>query len=90
MHLHQTYVHDNTFFAETNAYRMLYITHNMINYLYTIDQDYVNKSFSVFQTMLKSCANISGENQRMRTSFFDQVDNFAQKARERIGQEELF
>jgi len=90
MHLHQTYLQDNTFFAETNAYRMLYITHNMINYLYTIDQDYVNKSFSVFQTMLKSCANITGENQRMRNSFFDQVQNFALKARERIEQNELF
>lgn len=90
LHLHQTYVHDNTFFAETNAYRMLYITHNMINYLYTIDQDYVNKSFSVFQTMLKCCANITLENQRLRNSFFDQIQNFARNARARIEQNELF
>ncbi len=89
-HLHQTYLQDNTFFAETNAYRMLYITHNMINYLYTIDQDYVNKSFSVFQTMLKSCALISGENQRMRNGFFEQLENFVQKAKDRISQNELF
>ncbi|MCC6701910.1 MAG: hypothetical protein IT221_10330, partial [Fluviicola sp.] len=55
LYLHQTYIQDNTIISETNAYRMLYITHNMLNYLFTIDQDYVNKSYAVFQSMLKSC-----------------------------------
>jgi hypothetical protein len=89
-YLHQTYLQDNTFLAETNAYRMLYITHNMINYLYTIDQDYVNRSFSVFNKMLKSCALISTENPRLRNSYFDQLGNFIDRAKERIGQSELF
>lgn len=89
-HLHQTYLQDNTFFAETNAYRMLYITHNMMNYLYTIDQDYVNKSFSVFQTMLKSCITISGDNQRMRNTFFEQLSQFLDRARTRVEGSELF
>lgn len=90
MYIHQTYIQDNTIISETNAYRMLYITHNMLNYLYTIDQDYVNKSYAVFHSMLKSCIKISGENQRQRTVFLDQFKQFVQKARVRIEGTDLF
>lgn len=90
LYLHQTYIQDNTIIAETNAYRMLYITHNMLNYLYTIDQDYVNKSFAVFKSMLKSCICISEDNQRQRTAFFDSLKQFAERARVRIEGTDLF
>lgn len=91
LYLHQTYLQDNTFFAETNAYRMLYITHNMMNYLYTIDQDYVNKSFSVFNTMIKSCVELSSENQqRALNSQFDQIQQFLRKAKDRVIGEHFF
>lgn len=88
--LHQTYIQDNTIIAETNAYRMLYITHNMLNYLYTIDQDYVNKSFAVFQSMLKSCISISGDNPRQRNSYFESLQQFIDRARIRIEGTDLF
>lgn len=84
LYLHQTYIQDNTIISETNAYRMLYITHNMLNYLYTIDQDYVNKSYAVFQSMLKSCVRISEENPRQRNAFLDNFNQFVQRARVRI------
>lgn len=84
LYLHQTYIQDNTIIAETNAYRMLYITHNMLNYLYTIDQDYVNKSFAVFQSMLKSCIRIDRENPRQRNAYFESLQQFISKAKIRI------
>lgn len=90
MYLHPTYLQDNTFISETNAYRMLYITHNMINYMYTIDQDYVNKSFAVFNQMIANCTLISGENARLRSGFFEQLLAFVDKAKSRISQDELF
>ena len=90
LYLHQTYIQDNTIISETNAYRMLYITHNMLNYLYTIDQDYVNKSFAVFQSMLKSCVKISEENQRQRNAYFESLGQFISKARIRIQGTELY
>ncbi len=90
LYLHQTYIQDNTFISETNAYRMLYITHNMMNYLYTIDQDYVNKSFAIFKSMLKSCIKISEENQRQRNAYFDSLLAFVQKAKVRIDGVDLF
>jgi hypothetical protein len=90
LYLHQTYIQDNTIIAETNAYRMLYITHNMLNYLYTIDQDYVNKSFAVFQSMLKSCICISDNNPRQRNSYFESLQQFIDRARVRIEGTELF
>ena len=90
LYLHQTYIQDNTIISETNAYRMLYITHNMLNYLYTIDQDYVNKSFAIFQSMLNSCICISGENPRQRTAYFESLSQFVGKARLRIDGMELF
>ncbi len=69
---------------------MLYITHNMMNYLYTIDQDYVNKSFAIFKSMLKSCIKISEENQRQRNAYFDSLLAFIQKAKVRIDGVDLF
>lgn len=90
LYLHQTYIQDNTIISETNAYRMLYITHNMLNYLYTIDQDYVNKSFAVFQSMLKSCVKISEENQRQRNAYFESLQQFMSKAKLRIEGTDLF
>lgn len=90
-YLHQTYLQDNTFIAETNAYRMLYITHNMMNYLYTIDQDYVNKSYAVFHSMVKSCIELTSPNQqRMRKSLFDQMHLFLEKAKNRIEDNNFF
>jgi hypothetical protein len=90
LYMHQTYIQDNTFISETNAYRMLYITHNMMNYLYTIDQDYVNKSFAVFKSMLKSCIKISEENPRQRNAYFESLQQFIGKAKLRIEGTELF
>ena len=90
LYIHQTYIQDNTFISETNAYRMLYITHNMMNYLYTIDQDYVNKSYAVFQTMLKSCVKVSVENQRQRKAYFENLQQFISRAKTRIDGYDLF
>lgn len=90
LYMHQTYIQDNTMIAETNAYRMLYITHNMLNYLYTIDQDYVNKSYAVFQSMLKSCVKISEENPRQRNAYFDSLQQYVEKAKLRIERADLF
>lgn len=90
LYLHQTYIQDNTIISETNAYRMLYITHNMLNYLFTIDQDYVNKSFAVFQSMLKSCVKISEDNPRQRNAYFESLELFVERARLRIKGTDLF
>lgn len=90
LYLHQTYIQDNTFISETNAYRMLYITHNMMNYLYTIDQDYVNKSFAIFKSMLKSCIKIDQENPRQRNAYFNSLQEFISKAKVRIEGVDLF
>ncbi len=90
LYLHQTYIQDNTIISDTNAYRMLYITHNMLNYLYTIDQDYVNKSYAVFHSMLKSCIKISEENPRQRNAYFESLQQFITKAKQRIDGNDLF
>lgn len=84
LNLHETYLQDNTFIAETNAYRMLYITHNMMNYLYTIDADYVHKSYHIFQSMLKNCKPISSQNPAHRNSYFASIQAFIAKAKQRL------
>jgi hypothetical protein len=83
-YLHETYLQDNTFIAETNAYRMLYITHNMMNYLFTIDPDYVHKSYHVFQSMLKNCKQISQANPGHRNAYFNSISDFIAKAKLRL------
>lgn len=89
-YLHETYLQDNTFIAETNAYRMLYITHNMMNYLYTFDPDYVNKSYHVFQSMLKQCKQISEINTAQRNAYFKHIQDFTIRAKQRIEGVDLF
>lgn len=89
-YLHETYLQDNTFIAETNAYRMLYITHNMMNYLYTFDPDYVHKSYHVFQSMLKNCKQISLMNVAQRNAYFNNIDQFIEKAKSRLDHVDLF
>lgn len=89
-YLHETYLQDNTFIAETNAYRILYITHNMMNYLYTIDTDYVNKSYHVFQAMLNQCKQISLQNPSHRNAYFNYISQFVQKAKNRLDGNDLF
>ena len=84
LHLHETYIQDNTFLAETNAYRMLYITHNMMNYLYTIDPDYVNKSYHVFQSMLQNCKPITLINHGHRNAYYGSIENFIARAKIRL------
>jgi len=84
LHLHETYIQDNTFLAETNAYRMLYITHNMMNYLYTIDPDYVNKSYHVFQSMLQNCKPVSQVNHGHRNAYYGSIDQFITRAKVRL------
>lgn len=83
-HLHETYLQDNTFIAETNAYRMLYNTHNMMNYLYTLDPDYVHKSYHVFQSMLRNCKQISEANPGHRNAYFISIQSFITKAKLRL------
>ena len=86
--MHETYLQDNTFIAETNAYRMLYITHNMMNYLYTVDSDYVNRSYNVFQTMLSHCKELR-INPGISRNYFDQLLEFLNRARARIKEPEF-
>jgi hypothetical protein len=83
-YLHDTYLQDNTFIAETNAYRMLYVTHNMMNYLFTLDPDYVHKSYHVFQSMLKNCKQISETNPGHRNAYFSSIQSFIVKAKLRL------
>lgn len=84
LYIHETYIQDNTFIAETSAYRMLYITHNMINYLYTHDMDYVNKSFAIFKSVVKTCKPINKDNPAQQNAYFKNIETFLEKAKLRI------
>jgi hypothetical protein len=90
INLTNTYLQDNTFLADTNAYRMLYITHNMINYLYTHDTDYVNHSFRVFQNLIQNCSALHGEHAKKRKLYFEGLHAVLDKAKTRIEGVDLF
>ncbi len=88
--LTQTYLQDNTFITDTNAYRMLYITHNMINYLYTHDTDYVNHSYRVFQNLVENCSPLHGTSAKRRIPYFEGLQHVLDKARVRIEGVDLY
>lgn len=84
VYVHPNYVPDNTVIADTNAYRLLYITHNMLNYLYSSDIEYVAKTFSVFNAMVKTCKKISSDNTSTRNAYAREILAFIDKARLRL------
>ncbi|MGB0932744.1 MAG: hypothetical protein ACPGU5_00585 [Lishizhenia sp.] len=84
VYVHPNYVPDNTVIADTNAYRLLYITHNMLNYLYSSDIEYVSKTFSVYTAMVKTCKKISSENASTRNAYSREILAFIDKARMRL------
>lgn len=90
MYLYLIYFQDNMFILEMNVYWMLYIMYNMINYMYMIDQDYVNKLFVVFNQMIVNCILISIENFCLCFSFFEQLIVFVDKVENCLNQDVLF
>jgi hypothetical protein len=72
--LNQTIITDSTYCFESDTKKGLYITHNMMNYLHTEDETYVNESEQIMHKLLENSSLISKVNEKERNSFFYQLE----------------
>jgi hypothetical protein len=72
--LNQTVITDSTYCFESSTQKGLYITHNMMNYLHTKDETYVNESEQILHKLLENSSLISKVNEKERNSFFHQLE----------------
>jgi hypothetical protein len=62
---------DNTIVIELDNTRIISLNHNVINYIMTRDEKFVNYTFNTLQTLLKKSTLISEVGERERQLFFD-------------------
>ncbi len=83
MYFNETLNADGTFCFKSEEKSGLYLTHNMMNYLQTSDEEYVKETDQIIGRIVDNSSLISNSNERERNSFFHQVEktinNYKQK-----------
>lgn len=72
--VNETIITDSTYCFKSDEKKGLYLTHNMMNYLYTTDDNYVNESEQILNKLLENSSLISKVNEKDRNSFFYQLE----------------
>lgn len=74
MYLNETSNSDSTYIFKSNDKTGLFITHNMMNYLQTSDDNYVQETVSIVDKLISNSSLISIVNEKERNSFFYQLE----------------
>ena len=69
--INQFLLGDNTIAVELDHERMVFLNHNVINYVQTRDPAFVEYTFQTLQTLVKKSTLISEVGERERENFFD-------------------
>ena len=69
---------------KSDDYTGLYITHNLLNFLHTSDQIYVQDSFNVVNKQIANSSMISSTNEKERNVFFHQIKSLIAKTRSKM------
>jgi hypothetical protein len=70
MYLNETINSDATFYYKGKELQGVYLTHNLMNYLETTDENYVNDSKLIIDKQLANSSLISVVNEKERNNFF--------------------
>lgn len=71
-------------YYKTDETTGLYIAHNFLNTLHTLDQVYVEESAEVLEKQLANASLISLTNEKERNSYFKQLENAIERARKQM------
>ncbi len=82
--LNETTITDSTYCFKSDEKSGLYFTHNMMNYLHTTDEIYVEESEQILNKLLENSSLISKVNEKERNSFFHQMDRTIMIYRQKI------
>ena len=75
---------DNCVLAEIGDIKITYINHNLINFMFTRDEDFNNYTFDTFQNAIQKSTQISLVGEKARARFFDLLRKKIQVQREAI------
>lgn len=74
MYYNETINPDSTYCFKSKEKSGLYLTHNMMNYLQTTNEEYVQETDQIVDKLMANSSLISVTNERERNSFFYQVE----------------
>ena len=74
MYYNETINPDSTYCFKSKEKSGLYLTHNMMNYLQTTNEEYVQETDQIVDKLMANSSLISVTNERERNSFFHQVE----------------
>ena len=75
LYLNETINMDNTFYYDGEKVKGVYLTHNIMNYLHTTDENYVRDSWNIMQCQLANSTLISEVNAKVRNNYFAELLN---------------
>ncbi len=84
MYFNETFIADNTYLIQSNSGSMVYLTHNIMNYLNTTDPYYIKESEFVLEKLINNSNLISQVNTKDRNRFFAELENSVQSFRKRV------
>ncbi len=75
---------DNCALAEMGNSKITYINHNLINFMFTRDEDFNNYTLETFENAIKKSTQISLVGEKVRAKFFDRLRKKIQVQKEAI------
>jgi hypothetical protein len=84
MYVNETINAEATFVYETQETSGLFITHNILNYLHTTDENYLNDTKKTLDKQLANSSLISEVNEKERNSYFHDLEKMIRSFRAKI------
>jgi hypothetical protein len=84
MYLNETINSDAAFYYESKEKKGLYVTHNIMNYLQTTDEQYVSDTKQVLDKQLANSSLISVVNEKERNNYFFEFEKTINMFRKKI------
>lgn len=75
MYFNETFISDNTYLIQSDSGSGVYLTHNIMNYLFTTDPYYIRESEFILDKLVHNSNLISVVNVKERNRFFSELEN---------------
>ncbi len=76
---------DNSILVSIESEKMLFLTHNTLNYLFINNKEYCELTYKWMKNLQKRSTVISAVSEKLRNQFFALVDKKIQQTREKLG-----
>lgn len=83
-YLNRAYIPDNTVLVEAKGYSNVFLTHNVLNFLSTNNQKYIEDTKLTITGFKRNSDRISGSNEEIRTRFFENLRKKIDETQKRI------